>query len=99
MNHTLNKEEFKNLVKLSRIQITAEEEDKLFRDIEKVLLYASQLKEVNTEGISPCYQVQSYEENVWREDEVSKTLEREDFLNNSPSHIGGMIKVPPIINF
>jgi aspartyl-tRNA(Asn)/glutamyl-tRNA(Gln) amidotransferase subunit C len=34
---------------------------------------------------------------ILREDEVTETLDRETFLANSPAHIGGMIRVPPII--
>ena len=35
--------------------------------------------------------------NVTREDVVGELLNREAFLANAPSHVGGMIRVPPVI--
>jgi aspartyl-tRNA(Asn)/glutamyl-tRNA(Gln) amidotransferase subunit C len=34
-----------------------------------------------------------------REDKVGETLPRELFLANAPSHVGGLIRVPPVIKF
>jgi len=38
------------------------------------------------------------QKNVFREDIVKNTLEREKLLENAPDKIGGMIKVPSILN-
>ncbi|MBI3236171.1 MAG: aspartyl/glutamyl-tRNA amidotransferase subunit C [Chlamydiales bacterium] len=35
--------------------------------------------------------------NVMRKDEVGTPLSREEFLANAPSHVGGMVRVPPVI--
>jgi len=34
-----------------------------------------------------------------REDLVVPTLTREEFLANAPAHVGGMVRVPPVIKF
>ena len=93
----LTKESIKNLVKLSRIECTEEEQDALLLDLEKILELFNQLDEIDTENVSPCNQVIEGMANVMREDTVGDIMPREVFLSNAPSQIGGMIRVPPVI--
>lgn len=95
---SLTKEEITNLTKLCRIQCTKEEEDDFQAKISDILAYAELLHEVSTQDIPPCSQVIETLSNVMREDEIGPLLSREEFLANSPSQIGGMIKVPPVLN-
>lgn len=55
------------------------------------------MKEVDTEGVEVCNHVSETVSNVMREDDIGETLPRETFLENSPSHVGGMIRVPTVI--
>ncbi|HCJ83322.1 MAG TPA: Asp-tRNA(Asn)/Glu-tRNA(Gln) amidotransferase subunit GatC, partial [Parachlamydiales bacterium] len=48
-------------------------------------------------GVAPCNHVLPQLKNVLREDRAQETLSREEFLKNAPQHIGGMIRVPPVI--
>lgn len=93
----LTKESIKNLVKLSRIQCSEEEQEALLGDLQKVLDLFEQLQEIDTENVAPCNQVLEGMANVMREDTVSGVMPREIFLSNAPSQIGGMIRVPPVI--
>lgn len=93
----LTQETIKNLAKLSRIHCTPEEATALLGDLRKILEYIEQLNEVDTANTVPCYQVSEGLVNVMREDEVSEHLPREIFLANAPDQIGGMIRVPPIM--
>lgn len=93
----LDKEAIKSLISLSRIRCTEKEQEALLIDLQKILSYVDQLNEVDTENVSPCYQVIAGMANVMREDVVGPTLPREKFLENAPSQIGGMIRVPPVI--
>ena len=36
---------------------------------------------------------------IGHQDVEEPLIDRETFLNNSPSHVGGMIKIPPVIEF
>jgi len=94
---TLTKESIKNLVKLSRIECTEEEQDALLLDLEKILGLFNQLEEIDTDNILPCNQVIEGMANVMREDVIDDIMPREIFLSNAPSQIGGMIRVPPVI--
>ncbi len=93
----LDRDTIKTLTKLSRIKCTEQEADLLLEKLTRVLKYVEQLNEVDVEDVEPCYQVHAGISAPMREDEIGKTLDTKDFLDNSPSHIGGMIRVPPVI--
>lgn len=93
----LTKESIKNLVKLSRIDCSEEEQDALLRDLEKILSLFEQLQGIDTENVPPCNQVIEGMANVMRDDVIGEVMPREVFLANAPSQIGGMIRVPPVI--
>lgn len=92
----LDKETIKKLTQLCRIDCTEEEQESLLVDLQKVLQYIEQLQEINTENVPPCNHVLEMV-NVMREDLVGEAMDRELFLANAPSHIGGMIRVPPVM--
>lgn len=94
-----DKENLRSLERLSRIKCTEEEEPALLDGIKKILDYAELLDEVDTEGVSPCVFVsQELQQNVMREDEIGDVTPTELFLSNAHDKIGGMIKVPTILN-
>lgn len=97
MMSKLTKESIKNLIRLSRIDCSEEEQNALLRDLEKILSLFEQLQGIDTENVSPCNQVIEGMANVMREDIIGDVMPREIFLANAPSQIGGMIRVPPII--
>lgn len=93
----LTKETIKNLVKLSRIDCSEEEQDKLLHDLEKIVAYMELLNDVDTKDIPPCNHVLEGMANVTREDIIGETMPRDVFLANAPSQVGGMVRVPPVI--
>lgn len=93
----IDKETIKNLTELCRIDCKEDEQLSLMNDLQKILNLVSQLDEVDTEHVKPCNHVLDDMVNVEREDLVKDVMPREVFLNNAPSHTGGMIKVPPVM--
>jgi aspartyl-tRNA(Asn)/glutamyl-tRNA(Gln) amidotransferase subunit C len=93
----LNKETIKSLIELSRIECSEQEQETLLQDLKKILQYVELLQEVDTTHVSPCNHVMEDVANVLREDVVGETMPRDVFLANAPSHIGGMIRVPPVL--
>lgn len=93
----LDKETVQYLSRLSRIECTEEEQNALLNDLKKILDYVEQLQEIDTENVAPCCHVLEGMANVLREDVVGGVMDRQLFLDNAPSHIGGMIRVPPIL--
>lgn len=93
----LNQETIKNLIALSRIDCSEEEQQKLHEDLGKILSYITLLNEIDTTNVQPCYHVLEGSANVMRDDVVGEVMPREVFLGNAPSQVGGMIRVPPVI--
>lgn len=92
-------EDLEKLTQLCRIQCSSEEKKKFAGGLKKILAYVDQLKEIHTEGVPSCNHVIETIANVMREDAPGATLPRDVFLANSPAHVGGMIRVPPVIQF
>ena len=86
-----------NLAKLSRIAVTESEKKSLQQDLSRILDFVEQLDELDIEGSHLCNQVIKDHKHLMREDVVKGLLPRDAFLKNAPDHMGGLIKVPPII--
>ena len=93
----MKEDDFNKLYHLSRISVTEGEKKKLLKSIEDVLEYVTQLDEVNTKGVAPCFTVHETLKTVLREDVPEAPLSRDLFLADAPSHVGGMIRVPPVL--
>jgi len=90
-------EEFLHLTKLCRIHCSPEEQRRIEQRLSQVLSYAKQLDEIDTESVTPCYQVTANQQCVARQDQEGPLLSREKFLANAPAQIGGMIQVPNVM--
>ena len=94
----LNEETLDELSQLCRIRCSKKTKEKLIKNLNDILSYVDLFNEIDTKEVVVCDHVGTVQ-GVNREDKTEKTLEREAFLSNSPSHVGGMVRVPPIINF
>ena len=93
-----DRETLTHLERLCRIRCSPEEEQEILETLPRILGYIDQLNEVDTENTEPCrYVLKEMLKNLMRPDEVVQTLTREQFLNNAPDHVGGMIRVPPVL--
>lgn len=85
------------LAKLCRIQCSEEELKRMENNFQKVLGYMKLLDEVDTQDVPPCTHVLETIHNVMEEDEIKTGFDRNEFFKNAPDQVGGMIKVPPVI--
>jgi aspartyl-tRNA(Asn)/glutamyl-tRNA(Gln) amidotransferase subunit C len=86
-----------NLSKLSRIKCDENEKEDLLKSLNNIIEYMDSLNEIETTDVKPSTHALDFIYNVFREDEVEKTLSRDLFLANAPAHAAGMIKVPIIL--
>lgn len=93
----LDRENLEKLCKLCRIEATEEELTQFAKELPKVLDYVERLGEVDTDSVPACCQAVSGLPTLFRDDETGELLDRREFLNNSPSHTAGMVRVPPVI--
>ena len=88
-------DEVKHAAKLARLELTEEEAAKFSEQLGVILEYASQISEVNTEGIEPMpHAVPVY--NVFREDAVKYEETKEELMKNAPYEENGFFRVPKI---
>jgi aspartyl-tRNA(Asn)/glutamyl-tRNA(Gln) amidotransferase subunit C len=86
---------FKNLKRICRIACNEEEEEKIRQAIEQIIDYASSLDELS--GQEVALDQEQRDSMLLREDVVGKLMERKEFLANAAEHVGGMIRVPPVL--
>ena len=80
---------------LARLELDEEEKEKLLPQLQRILDFVSELKEVSTEGVEPF--VPEAEETPMREDEPHKSFSQEEALMNAPQKERGFFVVPRIV--
>ncbi len=95
----IDKKTVEHLAELSRIEIADEEKEKLAGDLEKILKYFEELKEVDTDGVKPM-NGGTTETNVMRDDineNGAMSNERKDIIKKAfPEEKDGFLKVPAV---
>lgn len=84
------------LAQLSRLEFNEDEKQEIKKDLEKILSFMEQLNEVDTENVEPLVYINE-NENVFREDVVVQTLNKEEVLKNAPLPDDNYFKVPKVI--
>ncbi|MBC7512487.1 Asp-tRNA(Asn)/Glu-tRNA(Gln) amidotransferase subunit GatC [Candidatus Saccharibacteria bacterium] len=93
----ISRDDVLKLATLSGLQLGDSEADGLQADIEAILGYVEQLNELNTDGVTPAYQVTGLQ-NVMRDDEIeSGPVTRETLLSLAPDKKDNHIKVPKVL--
>ncbi|RXJ02423.1 Asp-tRNA(Asn)/Glu-tRNA(Gln) amidotransferase subunit GatC [Anaerobacillus alkaliphilus] len=92
----ITKDQVKHVAHLARLSVSEEEVELFTEHLDAIIGFAEQLNELDTEGVEPTTHVLDVK-NVLREDEVRKSLSREDVLKNAPDHQDGQVKVPSIL--
>lgn len=86
----------RHVAKLARLELTDEEFAHYGRQLQVILEYVDQLKEVDVEGIEPLAHAGDFV-NVFRADEARPSLPKEDALRNAPEREGDFFVVPRVI--
>lgn len=84
------------LAHLSRLHIAETEIPQMQADLQKMVAFVEQLREVNTEGVEPL-RFMSPNQNVFREDVVKPHLSKSEVLYNVPHQNDNFILVPKVI--
>lgn len=92
----ISQEQLKAIASLARLNLTDKEKERLVYEMEEIIEFADQLAEIDTAEVEPtAYPIPI--KNVFRQDRVEKSFDREDMLKNAPSCENGYIKVPKVI--
>ena len=86
----------KKVAKLARIEINEEEETKLIAELNNILGWVDELKQVNTDSVEPMLSVFN-ESMQMREDKAESNFDNTQILNNSPENNSGFFVVPKVV--
>ena len=82
---------------LARLELSAEQAEKLQSELARVVDYIAELAEVDVSGVEPTAHAAQLT-NAWREDEAKSSFPREAMLANVPGIIHGeLIQVPRVL--
>lgn len=93
-------EDVRRVAELAYLELTAEEETRMQRDLNAILGYIDQLNELDTSRVEPMAQVAEAQGNApasLRADEVRPSLARETVMAAAPDTDGTFFKVPKVI--
>lgn len=83
MAASLTRQQVLHVAKLANLTLTGDEVEVFAKQLGDVIDYVGQLEEVDTQGVSPTYQVIDGVENVMREDVVTPSLSQEEALSQA----------------
>ena len=92
----INPEEVRYIAKLAKLSFTEEECTQMAKELEAIVGYVEQLKEVNVEDIPATSHVLDLS-NVFREDKAMPGMPVEELMQNAPAHKMGYFSVPKVI--
>lgn len=94
---TISFADVQKLAILSALTLSDDQAQTMTTELNEILGYVEQLKEIDTTGVEPTYQVNGLE-NVTRADEIIDTgVSQADLLKNAPQAQDGSIKVPRVL--
>ncbi|MDO4295976.1 MAG: Asp-tRNA(Asn)/Glu-tRNA(Gln) amidotransferase subunit GatC [bacterium] len=96
MAERITMETIQNIGILAKLELSQEEAQKAREEMQKMLDYVEKLKELDTDNIEPMSHIFPVF-NVFREDVVTNTNEREAMLANAPKEQDGQFVVPKTI--
>lgn len=90
------RQDVEHVAELARLELTPEEKERFSAQLNEILTYVDKLNELDTTQVEPTSHVIPMA-NVWRDDEVRPSLDRELALQNAPDAAHFFFKVPRII--
>lgn len=81
---------------LARLELSGEEKTKIKGEFEKIIDYMDVLNTLDTKGVEPMSHVLPFV-NVFREDEIKPSADREEILKNAPVARDGAFTVPKAV--
>lgn len=93
---TLTTEQVEAIANLARLELSAEEKERMSQQLSEILDYVNRLQELDTGGIPPTSSVLP-PRSVLRQDEARPGLERETLLRNAPETEAGQFRVPAVL--
>lgn len=95
-NATLTREAAAHVARLARLELDDDELGRMTAELDKILAYVQQLREVDTEGVEPTTSVHVPSAPL-RDDEARPGLDRDEVLGQAPRAVEGGFGVPGFV--
>ncbi len=92
----ITKKDVEYVAALARLEFSEEEKEEFKKTLGDILEYAQRISEVDTEKVEPTAHILPIN-NVYREDKVEPSMDREKILKNAPDSHKGCFRVPRVI--
>ncbi len=93
----ISRSEVLHVARLARLEFTPQEVEEFTHQLNRIIEYMDQLKELDTEGVEPTFHALA-QTNVMRDDQAKPSLSQEEALANAPDRDErGFFRVPRII--
>ena len=94
---SVTRKEVEHIAELARLELNDSELEEYTVQLNQILEYVEKLNELNTENIQPLsHPVEAA--NVFRDDILKPSIDREEALKNAPSKNDEFFKVPKVID-
>lgn len=93
----ISEDEVRKLARLSGINVSNDDVQRLQTELGAILTYVDQLNELDTEGVKPTYQVTGLEHVARRDEVIDYGVSQEQLLANAPDEKDGQFKVPKVL--
>ena len=84
------------IAELSKLEFSNDEKNAILKDMNQMLAFIDQLKDVDTENIAPLIHM-TEDVNILRDDESIVRISQQEALENAPSKDSTYFKIPKVL--
>ncbi len=95
-NTNIDAQTVERVAKLARLQLTAPQRDGLVADLQRIVAYVDQLREVATDNVEPMIHT-TCSQTPLRDDRAQPTMGSAAALANAPQQAGDCFVVPRVV--
>lgn len=92
----ITREQVEHVANLARLNLTEEEKEQMTKDMEAIIGFADQINSLDIADIKPTDHVIPIN-NVFRDDVIAPSMDREKLLSNAPEQENGCFNVPKVV--
>ena len=92
----VDRDEVKRVAKLAMLELKEDQIDKFASQFNEILEYMEQINELDLSNCEAAFHITELQ-NVFREDELKPSMDREVILKNAPETDSESFKVPKVI--
>ncbi|MGC9525244.1 MAG: Asp-tRNA(Asn)/Glu-tRNA(Gln) amidotransferase subunit GatC [Limnospira sp.] len=93
----IDREQVRKVAHLARLELQVEEEEKFTQELNSILEYFEQLKQLDTETVEPTTRAIDVS-NITRPDQLEPYPNRDALLREAPQPDGDFFRVPKILS-